>query len=280
MKTKLVTIGKILLSTIGVMAIFTAIIGTGNYLQSHSFKYIGNILMIFFPIAVYGYVYLLNKKINGLALSDYGFTFRKFFKNTVVGFFWATAIIALSTLGVIFLLGCTIEFAPLKENFAKPLVSLVSILVIVGIWEEFFFRGFVFNTLVKAKFGFHWSALISALLFSVIHWSSFDMDETSWLWYVGIIFLGYLLVVMYTLTKSIWSAVSFHFFWNLYSSLMDGNENEIGVFSISNYAVYSKNIDDITVITIGLVLGGLLIIKNKTLKKLYPTKTMFTFPGN
>jgi len=279
MKYKIFIIGKILLSAIGVMTLFAAIIGLGNYLQSINYKYIGNFFMMLFPVSVYGYVGYLNKKINKLSLADYGFTAHRLIQNLGLGFIVSTVIMGAVLLASGPILGSTVEFMPLKENFLSPLISLAAMAIIVGVWEEFYFRGFVFNTLVNAKFGFHISALVSSLLFSILHWTSFDMDETSWLWYIGIVLIGYILVVIYTLSKSIWSVVAFHFLWNFYATLLDSEENEIGLSSIKNYAGGSKSIDNLTVIILATALALLLLFSHRKIKQLYPAKNMFTFPG-
>jgi membrane protease YdiL (CAAX protease family) len=156
-----------------------------------------------------------------------------------------------------------IEFVGLKNGFAKPLFVLIMSVALVGIWEELYFRGLVYNTFLKNNFGFHLSAFVSSILFSVIHWSSFNMYETSWLWYIGIIFIGYILAFIYTITNSIWSVASFHFIWNFMVRLLDNQENEIGLYEITNYAEHSKTLDNIMVMILGLVLIVILLLTRK-----------------
>lgn len=260
MKTKLQTFGTILLSMVGMTLLFILIVGIGNYFQGIGQKTIGNVFMAIFPIATYFVVTLFNRKINKLNDNQCGFGFKHFISNFFLGIG-----LALVTLLVILLItkafiDIDIELSGLKNDFQTPLVSLLTTLFIVGVWEEFYFRGLVFNTLLKGNFGFHLSALISSILFSVIHWSSFDMAETSWFWYLGIVFMGYILVYIYVLTDSIWSVVSFHFFWNFIATLLDGNENEIGLIKVSNYLEYSKSIDNVTVICLGIFLLVILVL--------------------
>lgn len=162
--------------------------------------------------------------------------------------------------------GIQIEFISLKNNFAYQLLILTVNLLIVGVLEEFYFRGLIFNTLIKNNFGFHLAALISSILFSIMHWSSFDMNQTSWLWYIGIVFIGYILVYIYTYTNSIWSAVFFHFCWNFIAYLMDGRENQIGLFTIGNYDGNSKTVDNITVVFLGMFLVLILYLTRKNNK--------------
>jgi len=278
MKSKLITTGKILVAIIGVIFLFIAIVGTGNYLQSQDLKLPGNIVMFLFPVAVFGYVRLLNKKINSLSPSEYGFSLKKFCSNFIIGFLAATLIMAISLL-VAQLFGVKIEFSTLKEDWMLSTFKVSLALIIIGIWEEFFFRGFVFNTLVNSKYGFHLSAIISSLFFSIVHWSSFDMKTTSWLWYIGIVVIGYILVLIYTLTKSIWSVAVFHFFWNFWATILDSDSNPFGLFHVADYDTNSKFIDNIVVAVLSFVLLLLLVFTRKKIKQLYPTTTMYTFPG-
>ncbi len=263
MRSKLKTFGKVILSMIGMIVLFVGIIGIGNYFQGIDQKLIGNIIVILFPVSVYFAVKIFNKKVNRLNSENYGFGFKNFVGNSLLGIGLAVSITILVLLIAKIFFDVQIEFMGLKNDFQTPLSNLLTTMIVVGVWEEFYFRGLVFNTFLKNNFGFHLSALVSSLLFSIIHWSSFDMTETSWFWYLGIVFIGYILVYIYTYTNSIWSVVFFHFLWNILASLMDNNKNEIGLFEVSNYIEHSKTIDNITVICLGLILGIILFLTKK-----------------
>lgn len=263
MKNKIKKLGIVFLSMIGMIVLFITLVGIGNYFQSIDLHILGNIFMLLFPVAVYFAVKIFNKRINKLNSKTYGFGFNKFASTFLLGVGLALALQTFVLLISNLFFGVEIEFNGFKNDFEKPLLNLLTTLILVGIWEEFYFRGLVFNTFLKTSFGFHLSALISSLLFSIVHWFSFDMAETSWLWYLGIVFIGYLLVFIYSYTKSIWSVVSFHFIWNFITMLMDNRENEIGLFEVSNYIEHSKKIDDITVICLGFILGIIFFLSRK-----------------
>lgn len=254
MKNKLKTFGRVILSMVGMILLFIIMVGIGNYFQRNGQKSIGNIFMILFPFVTYFAVKLYNRKINGLYSKHYGFGFKGFIANFFLGIGLALAVSSLVLLIAKVFIGIDFEFSGLKSDFQEPLMSLLTTLLIVGVWEEFYFRGLVFNTFLKSNFSFHLSAIISSLLFSVIHWSSFDMAETSIFWYLGVVFIGYILIYIYVYTNSIWSVVSFHFIWNFIATLMDGTENEIGLFEVSNYLEHSKSMDNIAVICLGILL--------------------------
>ena len=260
MKQKLFTIGIVILSLSGMLLLFALFIGIGSYCYSNEQKVIGNTFKILFLIATYIGVKIFNRYVNFLSPDSYGFHFKKFGKNVLIGIIIATGITALVlTVANIFFI-IPFEFVALKHNYENPMVILILSTIGIGMWEEFYFRGLIYNTLLKNSFGFHISAFTSSVLFSLIHYSGFDMSETSWTWYIGIVFIGYILAFIYTITDSIWSVVSFHFIWNLIAKLLDDRGNDIGLIEIHHYSEYSKSLDDLMVIILGFVLLLILLL--------------------
>ena len=263
MKRKVIVLGIVLLTMIGMSGLFIGVIILANYIKGLGYKTLGNICMISLPVIVYFCVKLFNSKVNNLKGRDYGFDFKNFIKNAFVGIGLASIIYVIILLTAYLFFGAQVDFMGLKEGFGKPLMSLLMTMLVVGVWEEFYFRGLVFNTLLKNKFGFHTSAIISSILFSMVHWSSFDMNETSYFWYVGIVFIGYLFVYLYVYTRSIWSVVFFHFTWDVLATFMNNSENKIGLFEVENYTKYAITIDNITVIYLGVILAVVLFMSKK-----------------
>ncbi len=263
MKNKLKVLGTVLISTIIMIMLFIGFVIIANYFKQKISKLAGNIIFLTFPIATYFGVKIFNNKINNLKPENYGFDFKKIIQNSFLGMLLALFITTIVIVIINIFLDVEINFGGLKDNFHKPLLSLILTLIIVGVWEEFFFRGLIFNHLLKNNFNFHSSALISSILFSVVHWSSFDMTETSWLWYIGIVVIGYILVYIYAYTKSIWSVASFHFLWNFIATLLDDTENKIGLIEIVNYKQNAIMIDNIMVICLSLTLLVILILNTK-----------------
>jgi CAAX protease family protein len=260
MKQKLKTIRIVLLSLIGMFLLFIGIIGIGNCFQVNQLKTIGNIFMILFPILTYLGVRLFNRRINKLNINQYGFHFKHFFKYFFIGVSFALAMTTIILLISSMFFGIKIRFMGLKSEFEAPLLDLLLTYTIVGVWEEFYFRGLVFNTFLKNRFGFQFSAIVSSILFSIVHWSSNTMTEASWTWYIGILSIGYILVFLYVSTNSIWSVAFFHFMWNFLASFMNGNENKIGIFEIANYHENSKIIGNISVVFLCVTVLALFII--------------------
>lgn len=279
MKQKLKSLGWIILSVAAMLIIFIGLVGIGNYFQGIEQKMLGNLFMLSFPVATYFYVRFFNKKVNKLNARQYGFHFKSFFKNIVLGLGLALIILAIYFIIVEVFFGISVQFMGFKPNFETALLQLLITYALVGIWEEFFFRGLVFNTLVKGGFKFHTAAIISAILFSIIHFSSFDMTETSPLWYFGIVFIGYILVYIYTYTNSIWSVISFHFLWNCLATLMDDADNQIGILEVGNYAEHAIMLDNIMVVLLGIILA-LLLLSGKKITNSTSLKTYFAQAGS
>ena len=73
------------------------------------------------------------------------------------------------------------------------------------LFEEFFFRGFVFASL-RTRLGFAAACVVSSIAFSAIH-----LDPGSLLPLMG---LGVVLAYVYEKTGSLWPAVAIHGLWN------------------------------------------------------------------
>ena len=265
MKTKLKTLGVILLTTLGVGILVLIFTGSGSYAQKRLNEWIGNVIMLLMPISVFFFVLIFNKKYNRLSGNTIGFYPHKFIKNIVLGITLALVILLIAFIVATILFGVQFEFIAIKPDFGKPLLGLIMTNIIIGVWEESYFRGLVLNTLLKNNFGFHISLLISSLLFSILHWGSFNMAETSYFSYIGIVFLGYIFAILYIYFNSIWIVVSFHFFWDVIAQFIsDPKDNKIGLIGINDYALNSKNVDNAEVLVLGVFLGLLLYF---TLKK-------------
>lgn len=209
--------------------------------------------MLIVLVTVVG-VITFNKKFNKLKPRKYGFHFRGLGKCFLIGFCLAAIIILAVLISANQFFRVDVNWLGLLENYQMPFVISVVVTLLVATWEEVFFRGMVFTTLLKNNFGFHQAAIISALLFSLVHWSSFDMQNTSWFWYLGIAFIGYILAILYVWTSSIWSSIFFHFSWNFLVEFMEDGENKIGFYTIPDYVQYGKLIDNIEVFFLGISL--------------------------
>jgi membrane protease YdiL (CAAX protease family) len=126
---------------------------------------------------------------------------------------WTAAVPIVFLLGLVSLL-LPEEFRrstnPLLLPIAKSEGIMVPILFLFAsglgpLFEEFFFRGFVFASL-RARLGFAAACVASSIAFSAIH-----LDPASLLPLMG---LGVVLAYVYEKTGSLWPAVAIHGLWN------------------------------------------------------------------
>jgi membrane protease YdiL (CAAX protease family) len=82
---------------------------------------------------------------------------------------------------------------------------------LVGVFEEFLFRGYVQSTLGK-RFGFWPSALVLSALFGAVHLSN---KGESWVGAASVVVVGLVLCLTLERTGSLWFAVGLHASFNL-----------------------------------------------------------------
>jgi len=93
------------------------------------------------------------------------------------------------------------DFAPLFTETASPVLVLMGGALVAPFVEEVIFRGFIFAGL-QERYGWKVSAVISAALFSLIHFQPTAI--------VPIFILGLIFAYLYFLSGSIWPAVIMH----------------------------------------------------------------------
>lgn len=111
--------------------------------------------------------------------------------------------------------------AMISEQFAKmPALMLFVTLVFAPMVEEIVFRGVIFQT-VRTKWSFFPAALLSALLFGLIHTSfSASMHWSEGLYVLVYAALGFLMCKAYEDTSNFWAAYALHFVNNLFAVLL------------------------------------------------------------
>jgi len=85
-------------------------------------------------------------------------------------------------------------------------VVIINVVIMAPLFEEFLFRGFLFQQF-KRFFGLANSVALSALVFAAVHGSMED--------FLPLFGLGVVLAVVYHYTQSLWSAMLTHALWNL-----------------------------------------------------------------
>jgi hypothetical protein len=218
------------------------------------------------PVIIFFIIRFFNKKYNQLNPSDYGFNHNRFFINFIIGMAAAILIMG-SVICISLLFGVSIQFTSLYKNVIVQLFELLALNMMYGSWEEMYFRGLLFNTL-KTNLSFQISALVTALLFTVLHAGTYDMSKTTGFWYVEVMLLAYVLLYLYLIAGSIWVPLAFHFTWDLVWSLTDDTENKVGLVKIPMYAKHAILLDEISIFVLIATLVLLIAIKHRFSKKI------------
>lgn len=99
----------------------------------------------------------------------------------------------------------------LLDHAAVVPLTIFLVAVVAPLAEEIFFRGFFFGGL-RRPLGLYGAAIVSGLLFSVIHVQGSD--------YVGLVIpfgiIGFMLAVLAARTGSLWNAILVHFGFNAF----------------------------------------------------------------
>ena len=262
MKKLLPTAVKILLSLLVIIGLTIGQQWIVDQFEESGNVFAAIIINFSFPVLIFFLVRVFNKKYNQLVPAGAGFTLKGFPKNLVLGIFSAVAIIG-SVLGISTLFGVSFAFNGLQKNATVPLIELIAANWVIGAWEEMYFRGIVFNTLLKGKSGFRTAIFISAVLFTILHAGTYDMSVTSPFWFIVVFLLSYILVYLYVITRSIWAPVGFHFSWDLLWGMMDDPENKVDMLHLNHYADNAVLLDSISMPVLAVFLLWLFYIDKK-----------------
>ncbi len=255
---------KIIITIISSLIIALVIVYFESLLSNLSNKFLSKYTSLLFslhiPILIYVLLTVFFKKAYQKSPYEYGFSLLFFWKNLFRGFLIAFFILfsSLLILSLVF---------DLKWNFSSTSIDSVlftfSTSIIIGCSEEMYFRGFLNNVLLNNRVSFVSTAIISSVIFSVAHIMSFNPAETSYFWYLGIFFMGLLFSYLYKRFDSIFVPIGVHILWDTISFGLVGR-NEFKGFSIENFNKFSKDLDNIEIVIIFIVL---LLIMLKTQKR-------------
>ncbi len=143
------------------------------------------------------------------------FTYLKLSTNIRQGLLWGL-------LGCLFVVA--LEFGKMLQGHANTSLSTdtwVNVILLVGLMEEIPFRGFLFQKL-QSWFGFVGAMLLSSLLFALIHlplWLSPGQSTNLPLALALVFGVGVLACFVLQYSKSLWSSIIFHTFYNILTAL-------------------------------------------------------------
>ncbi|MGM8364529.1 CPBP family intramembrane glutamic endopeptidase [Virgibacillus sp. W0181] len=137
----------------------------------------------------------------------------------------------------------------LLNAFSDPQItvftfSFLIMFLLVGIFEELFFRGYVMNTMAS-KGNKKWVIyVVSALLFSIVHGAN---PNVSIFGLMNIVLVGLLFAYMFDTTKSLLLPIGYHITWNYFQ----GNVFGFAVSGTTPYGIYEVDISEGSAILTG-----------------------------
>jgi uncharacterized protein len=162
-------------------------------------------------------VILFRRLFDRRTIASLGFSFKKSAGDASIGFFTAVLILCLGTL---FLhLNGNLQWNDFSFNPGDLFTGAIGLLI-VALYEELVFRGYILNNLLESMN--KWVALaISAVLFTIMHATNPSINPLS---IINIFLAGLLLGINYIYTKNLWYAIAFHFAWNFFQGSILGYE--------------------------------------------------------
>ncbi|WP_231885737.1 CPBP family intramembrane glutamic endopeptidase [Sporosarcina psychrophila] len=156
-----------------------------------------------------------------------------------------------------------------NPHFSIFTITFLVLFILVGIFEEMFFRGYVMSTMAS-RGNKKWIIYVaSALIFSIAHGAN---PNVSLLGLMNIALVGLLFAYMFDATKSLWLPIGYHITWNYFQ----GNVFGFAVSGTAPNGIYSVELaeghDWLTGGAFGLeggILATMLILVGFITTKLY-----------
>jgi len=122
-----------------------------------------------------------------------------------------------------------------QPDFNSFTISFLIMFILVGFFEEMFFRGYVMQTMASRQNKKWMIYLVSAVVFSVAHGAN---PNVSIIGLLNIVFVGLLFAYMFDRTKSLWLPIGYHITWNYFQGSVFG----FAVSGISPHGLYQIDI--------------------------------------
>ncbi len=143
---------------------------------------------------------------------------------------------------VIFILLMVTENVTLINHFSDPeftayTLAFAFMFILVGLFEEMFFRGYVITTMLN-RGNKRWVIYaVSALLFSIAHATNPNVNI---LGLINIALVGILFAYMFDMTNSLWLSIGYHMTWNYFQ----GNVFGFAVSGTTPHGIYNVSTVD------------------------------------
>lgn len=136
------------------------------------------------------------------------------FKYTIIGTLFPVFALGLIFL-VLFLLGFIKVYSLSDSMTILGLISISLNVLITALFEELAFRSFLYR-IIEKRYGCLLAAIISSVLFSLIHISS----KVGIVALINLFLLSILFVILNIQAKSVWPSILAHFAWNFMHSVV------------------------------------------------------------
>lgn len=135
--------------------------------------------------------------------------------------YWKRGILLGLALSLLNFVGMLLRFGPPHPSMSSiTWNSVLSTSILIGVFEEIPFRGFIFQKL-QEKFPVWISSLLSSLLFLGIHLPGWIMlHALTWSNVVSIFVLGMIFAVIFCFSKTLWSSIITHSLNDFLSSIL------------------------------------------------------------
>lgn len=124
-----------------------------------------------------------------------------------------------------------------KPTFSWYTLAFLILFILVGFFEEMFFRGYVMKTMAERGNKKWVIYIVSALVFGLVHTMN---PNVSFFGIVNVALVGLLFAYMFDITKSLLLPIGYHITWNFFQ----GNVFGFAVSGISPHGLYAINISD------------------------------------
>jgi len=247
-------VGEVIFRRILVPVIGVSLTDTPDFTQWPGMLILGFLL----PVVMVTVALLLYRFVDHRKWSDFGFDMGYTAKVVAFG-------------GLVLMLisfGFFITFTQMAESIEWRITSGVSLIFVLsaavtyigtGIWEEFFFRGYLYKTLTD--YGKPAAYIVSILLFSLIHFTEESLELSRLL---NLLVTSFFLTYVYDRTRSIWPGVLLHGGWNFFNFLVVSNQSGVTFFQVTGpISLYNRWFS--TILNLVLILLVWVISRNRSI---------------
>lgn len=222
---------KVISGIITILIIFFSTIYLNFYLEKiNVHNLIFNLFNLFSISSVLFMIVIMNKKWNAYSVKQIGFNLSKIPAGLIFGFsIYLVFIAVILLISYLYIGEGSLYFYNVFQIYSNKVIELIIFFLIVGLWEEAVFRGYLLVSLMK-KNKIIVSILISSVFFSLIHLTFMGW---SWGWGINILLYSIFISYVYLYTSNLWIPIFFHWIWNCINAFFKDDIGMYGVIYIS-----------------------------------------------